>query len=183
MLILNGIHPGEPDGIDASMMFLKDILINRDKNPEYNNLLLSIIPIYNIGGALNRNSTSRVKQVGPESYGFRGNAQNYDLNRDFIKMDTKNSFAFVEIFQLIKPDVFIDTHVSNGADYQYNLIHLSTQHNKLPQDLDDYLIEEMIPDMEERMTNLKNEPIPYVNVFNKTPDEGFSRLWIKDIDR
>jgi hypothetical protein len=31
---------------------------------------------------LNRNSTSRTNQNGPEEYGFRGNARNFDLNRD-----------------------------------------------------------------------------------------------------
>ena len=71
--------------------------------------------------ALNRNSTTRTNQNGPESYGFRGNARNYDLNRDFIKSDTKNAKTFAQIFHLVQPDVFIDNHVSNGADYQYIL--------------------------------------------------------------
>jgi hypothetical protein len=91
---------------------------------------------YNIGGALNRNSTSRANQDGPEVYGFRGNARNYDLNRDFIKSDTRNTKSFVEI--IINADVFIDNHVSNGSDYQYKLTYIMTQHNKLGTVLGDF---------------------------------------------
>ena len=80
ILISNGIHPGEPDGIDASMMLVRDIVNNKIKLP--GNVALAFIPVYNIGGCLNRNSYSRANQNGPNEYGFRGNAQNLDLNRD-----------------------------------------------------------------------------------------------------
>src|SRR5690606_21884318 len=117
LLLNNGIHPGEPDGIDATMMLYRDLAIGKLKTPK--NTVIVNIPVYNIGGALNRNSHTRANQNGPESYGFRGNARNYDLNRDFLKSDTRNSRSFAEIFQKVNPDVFIDNHVSNGADYQY----------------------------------------------------------------
>ena len=129
ILINNGIHPGEPDGIDASMMFSRDLCTDKIKAPE--NVVLAIIPVYNIGGCLNRNSFSRVNQNGPVSYGFRGNSQNLDLNRDFIKADSKDAMAFEKIFQWINPDIFIDNHVSDGADYQHTMTMLTTQHDKL----------------------------------------------------
>jgi len=177
ILINNGIHPGEPDGIDASMMLLRDIVQNEKLKNKYKNLIICVIPVYNIGGSLNRNSHSRVNQNGPKSYGFRGNARNFDLNRDFIKADTKNAKAFAEIFHWVDPDVFIDNHVSNGADYQYALTHLFTQHNKLGGKLGDFLNEKMMPAME---TDLKNKGwiiTPYVNVFNRVPDGGFSQFF------
>ena len=85
ILINNGIHPGESDGIDASMMLLRDIVQNDSISKKYENSIICVIPVYNIGGALNRNSHTRANQNGPVAYGFRGNARNYDLNRDFIK--------------------------------------------------------------------------------------------------
>ena len=88
ILINNGIHPGESDGIDATMLLYRDLAVGKIIAPK--NTVLVTIPIYNIGGALNRNSTTRANQNGPKTYGFRGNARNYDLNRDFIKTDTKN---------------------------------------------------------------------------------------------
>ena len=174
LLINNGIHPGESDGIDATMMLFRDIVQGKITMPV--NTVLVTIPIYNIGGALNRNSTSRTNQNGPKEYGFRGNARNYDLNRDFIKCDTKNARSFAEIFHLVQPDVFIDNHVSNGADYQYTLTHLFTQHDKLGGLLGNYLNEEFRPQLEQKL-EAKNWPItPYVNVFNQVPESGFSQF-------
>lgn len=174
LLINNGIHPGESDGIDATMLLYRDIAQGTIEIPKHT--VLATIPIYNIGGSLNRNSTTRTNQNGPVSYGFRGNAQNYDLNRDFIKCDTKNARAFTEIYHLVNPDVFIDNHVSNGADYQYTLTHLFTQHNKLGGDLGNYIHTEMMPKLEEKLAAKNWDITPYVNVFNRTPETGFNQF-------
>jgi hypothetical protein len=174
ILINNGIHPGESDGIDASMLMIKDILNGKVSVPKNVNLL--IIPSYNIGGMLNRNSTSRANQNGPKAYGFRGNARNYDLNRDFIKMDTKNMESFAKIYHLYNPSVYVETHVSNGADYQYTLTHLLTQHNRLGFDLGKYLEAEFKIKLEKDLEK-KGHPItPYVSVYGRTPDNGFSQF-------
>jgi hypothetical protein len=174
LLINNGIHPGESDGIDATMMLFRDLVNGKIEPPKQT--ILAAIAIYNVGGSLNRNSGTRANQNGPEAYGFRGNAQNYDLNRDFIKSDTKNAQAFAEVFHMVKPDVFIDNHVSNGADYQYTLTHLFTQHNKLQGALGNYLETTIRPKLEEKL--MRNDWIitPYVNVFGTTPDNGFSQF-------
>jgi hypothetical protein len=174
LLINNGIHPGEPDGIDATMMLFRDLVKDKIKPPKH--VAIATIPIYNIGGCLNRNATSRTNQNGPKTYGFRGNARNYDLNRDFIKCDTKNARTFAQIFHLVKPDIFIDTHVSNGADYQYTLTHLFTQHNKLGDKLGNYLHTEMMPNLEQKLAKKNWDITPYVNVFNTAPEKGFSQF-------
>ncbi len=174
IFVNNGIHPGESDGIDATMLLFRDMVQNKTNLPK--NTVLVTIPIYNIGGALQRNSGTRTNQNGPKEYGFRGNARNYDLNRDFIKNDTKNAQAFSQAFHLIQPDVFIDNHVSNGADYQYTLTHLFTQHNKLGGELGSYLIEEIQPQLESSLKSKKWDITPYVNVWGTTPDKGWSQF-------
>ncbi len=174
ILINNGIHPGESDGIDATMMLMRDLAQGNIETPE--NVWVGAIAIYNIGGALNRNATSRTNQNGPKEYGFRGNARNYDLNRDFIKRDTQNAQAFAEIYHLVSPDIFIDNHVSNGADYQYILTHLFTQHDKMGGALGNYINEEFRPFLEQDLTSKDWEITPYVNVFNTTPEKGFSQF-------
>ena len=174
LLINNGIHAGEPDGIDASMQLFRDLALGKIKTPK--NTVIVTIPIYNIGGALNRNSTSRANQEGPEEYGFRGNARNYDLNRDMIKSDTKNTKSFVSIFQKINPDVFIDNHVSNGSDYQYKLTYIMTQHNKLGTILGDYMNTEMMPFIVKNLEQKNLPTTPYVNAFEETPDNGFAQF-------
>ena len=88
---------------------LKYLVTNKIKLPD--NVVLAIIPVYNIGGCLNRSADYRVDQNGPEEFGFRGNSQNLDLNRDFIKCDSKEARSFTEIFHLTDPDVFLDNHV------------------------------------------------------------------------
>ncbi|MES2543548.1 MAG: M14 family metallopeptidase [Bacteroidota bacterium] len=175
ILINNGIHAGEPDGIDASMMLFRDLALGKIKAPK--NTVLVAIPVYNIDGALNRNSTTRVNQDGPEEYGFRGNGRNYDLNRDFIKSDTRNTKSFIEIFHQINPEVFIDNHVSNGADYQYELTYIMTQANKLGKDLGDYLKDTMIHSLKKDLQGKKIEMTPYVNSFDGTPDKGFAQFF------
>ncbi|MCF2876346.1 MULTISPECIES: M14 family metallopeptidase [unclassified Tenacibaculum] len=177
ILINNGIHPGESDGIDASMLLLRDIIQNDSLKKAYANSLICVIPVYNIGGALNRNSHTRANQNGPKEYGFRGNARNYDLNRDFIKQDTKNAAAFAEIFHIVSPDIFIDNHVSNGADYQYAITHLFTQHNKLGGKLGHFLENEMRPYIEKSLAQKEVSITPYVNVWGSTPDKGWSQFF------
>ena len=175
LLINNGIHPGESDGIDASMMLLRDLAQEKIKTPQQT--IIAVIPVYNIGGALNRNSSTRTNQNGPKAYGFRGNARNYDLNRDFIKADSKNAQAFTKIFRTLRPALFIDNHVSNGADYQYTLTHLFTQHNKLGGALGNYLHQTFMPALEDSLAQKNWDITPYVNVFNSTPDQGFKQFF------
>ncbi len=175
ILINNGIHAGEPDGIDATMQLYRDLALGTIKVPK--NVILIAIPVYNIGGCLNRNSTSRVNQDGPEEYGFRGNARNFDLNRDFIKSDTKNTRSFVEIFHQYNPDVFIDNHVSNGADYQYTLTYIMTEPKKLGTALGEYMKNEVTPAIVKDLQQKKIESTPYVNVWNGTPEKGFNQFF------
>jgi hypothetical protein len=175
LLINNGIHPGEPDGVDASMLLVRDIVANKYKIPD--NIVLAFIPIYNIGGCLDRSANYRVDQNGPEEFGFRGNSQNLDLNRDFIKCDSKDARAFTEIFHLTDPDVFIDNHVSNGADYQHVMTLLTTQHDKLGGVMGDFLATQFEPALYADMKQKGYDLIPYVNSFGDTPANGWPEYW------
>lgn len=180
LFINNGIHPGEPDGVDACMMFARELargsnfedLMNVIPYAILNHVVLVIIPIYNVDGSLNRNNFTRANQVGPKEYGFRGNSENRDLNRDFIKCDTKNARSFVKVFQMWKPEIFVDTHTSDGADYQYTMTYIATQHNKLEKPLESYMLYSMIPDLERHMKETGFEMCPYVTPLKSTPDSG-----------
>lgn len=166
-LIINGIHPGEACGINASITFAKQ----KAAEPTAS-LVYVIIPIYNVGGALNRNSHTRANQDGPDAYGFRGNARNLDLNRDFVKADSQNALTFSRLFHRWNPHVLIDTHTTNGADYQPSLTLLTTFPEKLEPMQATFLKREMEPFLYENMKNLGDEIIPYVNFKGKTPEEG-----------
>ncbi len=173
LMVNNAIHPGESCGVDASMMLVRDYLKNKKKRRQLNNVVLVVIPIYNIGGALNRNSTTRTNQNGPDSYGFRGNAKNLDLNRDFIKCDSRNARTFNQLFTKWNPDVFIDNHTSNGADYQYTITLIATEHSKMDPSLATYMNEQLLPRLYKDMAEQEWEMTPYV-YSNGTPDNGIA---------
>ena len=171
LFVNNGIHPGEPDGIDATMMLMRDLATGKIEAPK--NVIIAAIASYNISGMMNRGSFSRANQNGPEEYGFRGNARNYDLNRDFIKTDSKNSRSFQQIFGWLKPDVFIDNHVSNGADYQYTFTYISTNKERLGNVLGNYFNNEMQRTLLKNMEKKGVISVPYVNIHGDVPDGGF----------
>lgn len=168
LLVNNGIHPGEPEGIDASMMLARDLLQN-NRLPA--NVVICIIPVYNIDGMLNR-GVSRANQNGPHSYGFRGNRKNLNLNRDFIKTDSKNSYSFQQIFNAWNPDVMIDNHTSDGADYQYIMTLIETQKDKFNPALADYMTQKFTGPLYTRMGERGYKLIPYVDFSGETPESG-----------
>jgi hypothetical protein len=172
LFIQNGIHPGEPEGIDASMMLARDLLRDKKLSGLLAKVTVVIIPAYNIDGMLDRNSTTRVNQNGPAEYGFRGNARHLDLNRDFVKQDSRNARSFAELFQKWRPEVFVDTHTSNGADYQYTITLIPTQYNKLGPVLGLYLKDKLLPALYAGMAQKKWPMTPYVDFDGETPESG-----------
>ena len=172
VFINNAIHPGEPCGVDASLKYAEELLVNpsEETSKMLDNVVVCIVPMYNVGGALNRGCCSRANQNGPEMHGFRGNAQNLDLNRDFIKADSHNARTFFKTYQMWDPDVFVDTHASNGADYQYTMTLIATQRNKLVPELAGYMDDVMVPHLYEKMDEVGYEMVPYVHSRGRTPD-------------
>ena len=170
LLINNAIHPGEPDGVNACISILNDWIDNGKQTTGAP--VLAIIPAYNVGGMMVRSGTSRANQNGPEEYGFRGNAQNLDLNRDFVKMDSKNMFTFAKIYHALEPDVFIDTHVSNGADYQHVVSYIASVKERMAPGLSSLMHQKMLPFLKNQFEAKGIDLIPYVDVKDETPESG-----------
>jgi hypothetical protein len=170
LLVNNAIHAGEPDGVNACLIWLDNWIKNGKKTEGLP--VIAFIPAYNVGGMMNRSSNSRANQNGPEEYGFRGNAQNLDLNRDFIKMDSENALTFAKIYHALDPDVFVDTHVSNGADYQYTLTYISSMKERLAPSLRSLTYENVIPSLTKSLKKKKWDLFPYVELLKETPEEG-----------
>ena len=170
----NGIHPGEPEGIDACMALLRDLCLEADRRAALGHTVLVYIPVYNVDGALMRQDTSRVSQNGPEAYGFRGNARHLDLNRDFIKADSLNTRTFTQVFMRWDPDVMVDTHTSNGADYQHVVTLIATQPDKLGGRAGAHLRETMLPALYAAMAERGFPMCPYVNPLKEIPDDGIA---------
>jgi hypothetical protein len=157
------------------MLLVRDLVTKKTRLPD--NVALAIIPLYNIGGALNRGSWSRVNQNGPEAYGFRGNAQNLDLNRDFTKSDSRNARSFAAIFHWVDPAMMIDNHVSDGADYQYTMTLLATQWNKLGGEMGAFLHNVFQPALFTEMAAKGWPMTPYVDFEEGNPDVGWEGFY------
>jgi hypothetical protein len=172
LLINNNIHPGEPAGVDACMKLVHQLNEGIFPASVLEKVDLYIIPAYNVDGMNQRNSHSRANQNGPEAYGFRPNATNYDLNRDMVKGDARNTFFLREVFNWVNPHLFIDTHISDGADYTYTMTLISTLTQQLPQRMQAMMTDTLLPEIYGRMKGRGDEICPYVDTRKSTPDSG-----------
>ena len=115
-----GIHPGEIDGKDAGMMLLRDMAFNgKDGLLDKVNLLL--LPILSVDGHERASAYSRPNQRGPRIQGWRNTATNQNLNRDFMKLDQPEMKALKRLQAKYKADLYVDVHVTDGLDYQYDV--------------------------------------------------------------
>jgi hypothetical protein len=172
----NGIHPGEPEGVDGCMALVRDFCVEPERLAALGTTVFLFVPLYNVDGAFNRADTSRVNQDGPEQFGFRGNSRHLDLNRDFVKCDTLTARVFNELFTAWDPDVMVDTHTSNGADYSYTMTLIHTQADKLGGGLGEFLRAEMLPAMYAGMDARGWPTCPYVNPVQDSPDHGIAEF-------
>ncbi|MEO8067330.1 MAG: M14 family zinc carboxypeptidase [Flavobacteriales bacterium] len=172
LFINNGIHPGEPDGVDASLLLAQALL----ESDQYMGLLaktaVCIVPMYNVSGAGQRGCCSRANQNGPAESGFRGNARNLDLNRDLVKMDALNTEALVGALHRWDPDLFIDTHTTDGADHRYAMNLLLTQDDKLEEPLKVFAQQTLVPGLYNWMDRREILMGPYYEGVNEVPDSG-----------
>jgi hypothetical protein len=121
VLIQACIHAGESDGKDAGLALLRDIAITKTRLSLLDNVVILYVPIYNVDGHELFSPYNRINQVGPDEMGFRGTSANLNLNRDYMKADAPETRAFLKLWNEWKPDFFIDSHVTDGADFRYNI--------------------------------------------------------------
>ncbi|MBK6733633.1 MAG: M14 family metallopeptidase [bacterium] len=132
VLVQACIHAGESCGKDAGMVLLRDLATDRDLAAHLlRNVTLLFIPIFNVDGHERFSAWGRINQNGPEEMGWRVNAANLNLNRDYLKADTVEMRAWLALWRAWLPDFFIDVHSTDGADYQYALTYSLETHGNL----------------------------------------------------
>ena len=119
ILVQSCIHPGEPNGKDAMFLLVRNILTGREYRDLLDDFSFLFVPVLSPDGLANFSPYNRINQNGPKQMGWRVNAQGLNLNRDFTKLDTPEIQAFAALFNQWQPDLFFDTHATDGADYQY----------------------------------------------------------------
>ncbi|RCK76680.1 MAG: hypothetical protein IGBAC_1042 [Ignavibacteriae bacterium] len=173
IMIQNGIHAGEIEGKDASLMLLRDIVITKKYIHLLDSVILLVIPIYNVDGHERFGKYNRINQNGPEEMGWRTNATNLNLNRDYMKAEAPETKAFLKLFTAWLPDFFIDVHTTNGADYQYALTYSIESQENVALPVRKWINEKFLPDVLENLNRKGYPAAPYIWLKdNKDPAKG-----------
>lgn len=153
ILIENGIHSGEIEGKDASMLFLREILITKEKANLIDNTILLVIPIFSVDAHERFGKYNRINQNGPTEMGWRTTAQNLNLNRDWTKADAPEMKAMLKLFSSWLPDFFIDTHTTDGADYQYTITYAMEKYQNIYSGTKKWISGKLIPYFEKKVND------------------------------
>ncbi|MEK9138377.1 MAG: M14 family metallopeptidase [Bacteroidota bacterium] len=163
VLIQNGIHAGEIEGKDASMLLLRDILITKEKSHLLENLILLVIPILNVDGHERISPANGPNQNGPAQMGWRTTSQNLNLNRDYMKADASEMQALLKLYSSWLPDFIIDNHTTNGADYQYHITYGIERHQNINTSLSAWANNLLMPFVTGRVEKAGFRTGPYIS--------------------
>jgi len=162
LLVQACIHPGECDGKDAGLMFIRDVVIFKKYRNLFENVTLLFIPIFNVDGHERFGPYNRINQNGPEEMGWRTTAQNLNLNRDFLKADAPEMQAWLKLFSSWLPDFIVDIHVTDGADYQYVITYGMETREVLEEPLSKWSKDIFLPEFKSLMKQRGYPTITYV---------------------
>jgi len=168
LLVQNAIHAGEMDGKDSCLALLRDIVITKSRAALLDYAVFVFIPVYNIDGHERRSPYNRINQNGPELVGWRGNGTNLNLNRDYMKADTPEARAFLKLFHRWLPDFFVDDHVTDGADYQYDVTFAIDAGPDVAPGTGQWLREAVIPELQKQVDAAGHVAAP--NLINLNDD-------------
>jgi hypothetical protein len=172
LLVQNGIHAGEIDGKDACLMLLRDMVITKSKASLLDHVIFLVIPIFNVDGHERFGPYNRINQNGPDEMGWRVTAQNLNLNRDYMKADAPEMWAWLRMYNAWLPDFFIDAHVTDGADYQYTVTYDIEKGETAAQPVREWIINDYLPSLNQIRTD--GIPVaPYIMFRDDTdPSKG-----------
>ena len=171
------IHPGECEGKDASLALIRDLVIDGQSKTDglLDHAILLVIPVHGVDGYARFGPFNRINQNGPAEMGWRTTAQNYNLNRDWVKADAPEMRAELDLFHRWLPDILIDTHTTDGADYQYDLTYTLERFGNQDAAVRAWQAEAFDGHIFPELTRMGHKIAPYV-VFNNPgePKEGFN---------
>ena len=174
MYIQNSIHAGEMDGKDSSLALMREMLITKSQAKLLDRAVVIIVPMYNADGHERRSPYNRINQNGPAEMGWRTQANNLNLNRDYLKADAIETRAFLRFFNEWLPDFFIDDHVTDGADYQYDTTYMIDVGPDVDPALATWQRDILKPYIEKSVTDAGHVIGQYIGVGEADPVKGLS---------
>ena len=177
VLIQNAIHAGEMDGKDSCLALLRDMVVSKIRSGLLEHAVPLIIPIYNADGHERFGRFNRINQNGPEEMGWRVDAENLNLNRDYVKADTPETKAWLRLWNEWLPDFFVDDHVTDGADYQYDITYNLTEQPGQDPTIAEWLDRTVSPYLENTVQDSGHLAGPYIDLADPhDPAKGLTRI-------
>ena len=175
------IHAGEPDGKDAGLMFIRDLTIRKKHQELLDRVSFVFIPIFNVDGHENFSALNRINQNGPEELGTRVTGQLLNMNRDFLKADAPEMQDWLRLFNRWMPELFVDVHVTNGADFQYVITYnIETNSTYMENDLRRWTKQVFEKDMQQQMAAAGYPVFPYFHFLKRDQPESGIEMEIFD---
>ncbi len=176
LLIQNAIHAGEMDGKDSCLALLRDMVITKSQARLLERVVVVIIPIYNADGHERFGPYNRINQNGPQEMGWRVNATNLNLNRDYVKAEAPETRAWLKLWNRWLPDFFVDDHVTDGADYQYDVTFGLSAHAGNDPRLNEWQEKTVAPYLEKAVAAAGHVPGPFIFLKDDSdPTKGIER--------
>lgn len=179
LLLQSGIHAGEIDGKDASLMLLREIALGH--RPDLAEAAVTLfVPIYNLDGHERVSPTNRPNQNGPvEGMGFRATTSGLNLNRDFLRLESPEARALANLVHAWQPHLHVDNHVTNGSDHEWVLTWMVAEAPLLDPAVDAW-ISEHLPSVLEATAEAGHPNGPYVSLIDgDDPSKGMSWAGIR----
>jgi hypothetical protein len=161
ILIQSGIHSGEIEGKDTALMLVRDMVVKKTRAKWLDSAIFLVMPVFNVDGHEDRSPFNRANQNGPDITGTRAQAQQLNLNRDYIKGQTPEMQGFLHLYHAWLPDFMFDNHVTDGADYQYDITWDMAHHGDIGEPTRDWVNDRYIPEINKRMQASGHLVSPY----------------------
>jgi murein tripeptide amidase MpaA len=173
-----GIHSGEIDGKDAGLMLLRDMTVVDRQRGLLDQVHFLFIPILSVDGHERFSTHSRINQRGPEGMGWRTNSRNLNLNRDYMKLETEEVRAVLEVINTYDPDLYLDLHVTDGADFQYDVTWGMAPDYGWSGNISRWIDGKLAPALNGRLEEMGHVPGPFIWGLNGRDLEGGLLVWM-----
>jgi hypothetical protein len=161
VMVQSSIHAGEIEGKDTALMLVRDMVVTKRRAAWLDSAIFVFIPVFNVDGHESLSPWHRPSQNGPKSTGLRDTAQRLNLNRDYVKADTPEMRAWLRLFNAWLPDFLIDNHVTDGADFQYDVTWDMARNQDIAAPAAAWVRERFVPELGRRMEADGHMVAPY----------------------
>lgn len=183
------IHAGEVEGKEACLQLLRAIA-NGQHAEWFKTTVLLIAPIFNPDGNDRIRLDNRGRQNGPiGGMGQRPNAQmnrgepnNLDLNRDFMKMESPEDRSMALLYQRYDPHVEVSLHTTDGSLHAYQLTYNSPLHPATAASVMNVLRQGLLPAVTKAIKAKDGYDFYYYGNLPRGGAQGAQRVYAADTD-